>query len=168
MPSSFYIQGQCDTYLRLGLEKEAGIGRTLSRAGKFLRSKLPSRQGVKKFFIGRPGRAAHEWRTKQTMAPGSVFREGFEAPGLLNKALLYGFPAVESAKIMKSEKGDRAERVGGLLGGTALGLAAWGPTGLLGSMAAGAVGERIGRGLARTGKYVGRVSPRAEELSRTI
>jgi hypothetical protein len=164
MYERFYIRGQLDVYTQLGMDKEAAMPRLLTRAGKFLKSKLPSQQAVKKFFMGNPRRAAHEWRMKESLKPGSVFREGFEAPGMLNKALLYGFPAVEAANIARGEKGERAERIGGLLGGTALGLAAWGPTGLLGSMAAGAVGERIGRGLGRTGKYVGRVTPRAEEL----
>lgn len=155
-----YTYGQQDTYRALGLSKEAAMPRTLVRLGKFLKRKLPSRQGLKKFFVGRPGRAAHEWRMKQSLKPGSVFREGFSAPGPVNKALLYGFPAYEGINIAQGEKGERAERIGGLLGGTALGLAAWGPGGILGSMAAGMAGERLGRGLGRTAKYVGRTTPR--------
>lgn len=160
----FYTYGQQAAYSQLGLTKEGAVPRKLLRMGRFLKSKLPTRQGVKKFFMGRPRRFMHELRTKQSLKPGSVLREGFEAPGMMNKALLYGFPAYEGLNIARGEKGERAERIGGLLGGTALGLAAWGPGGLLGSMAAGALGERLGSGLGRTAKYVGRVAPRAKEI----
>lgn len=160
-----YELGQQEVYTSLGLTKEAAVPRVLRRIGGALKSKIPTTEAVKKFFIGQPRRFAHEWRTKQTLKPGSVFREGFAAPGVFNKALLYGFPLVEGANIIRSEPGDRAERLGGLLGGTALGLAAWGPTGLLGSMAAGAIGERLGRGLGRTSKYVTGKAPRADALN---
>lgn len=162
MYDSPYIRGQQAVYDHLGIEKDA-MPRSLLRLGKYLKSKLPSEAAVKRFFIGDPRRAAHEWRMKQTLKPGSVFRKGIEAPSMLDKALLYGFPAVEAVNIARGEPGDRAERIGGLLGGTAAGLAAWGPTGLLGSMVAGGIGERIGRGLGRTTKYVSRVTPRAGE-----
>lgn len=168
MESDFYKQGQYDAYVQLGLLKEGAVPRVLARWGKALKSKLPTSQGVKKFFIGNPRRFAHEWRMGKTFAPGSVFREGLDAPGVLNKALLYGFPAVEAVNIARGEPGERAERIGGLLGGTALGLAAWGPTGMLGSMAAGALGERIGRGLGRTSKYMSGVTPRAADLERNL
>jgi len=163
-----YDLGRYTVYEELGLTKEAAVPRTLLRLGKFLKSKLPSRAGVKKFMIGRPRRFAHEWRMKKTLKPGSVFREGFEAPGVFNKALLYGFPAVESVNIIRGEPGERAERIGGLLGGTALGLAAWGPTGMIGSMAAGTLGERLGRGLGRTLKYKTGVTPKAEDVAANL
>lgn len=158
-----YDLGRHSVYSDLGLTKEAAVPRDLVRLGKTLKKKLPTWAGFKKFMIGRPRRFAHEWRMKQSLKPGSVFREGFEAPGILSKALLYGFPAVEAANIVHGEPGDRAERIGGLLGGTALGLAAWGPTGMLGSMVAGGIGERLGRGLSRTIKYKSGATPRADE-----
>jgi len=163
-----YDLGKYAVYSEMGLTKEAAMPRALSRLGKYLAKKLPTREGVKRFMIGRPRRFAHEWRMKQSLKPGSVFREGFEAPGAFNKALLYGFPAIEAANIVRGDPGERAERIGGLLGGTALGLAAWGPTGMLGSMVAGTLGERLGRGLGRTAKYVTRVSPRADEQLRNL
>jgi len=163
MYESPYMQGRHAVYSQLGIDKEAAP-RSLVRFGKFLKSKLPSSGAVKRFFRGDPRRAAYEWRMSQSLKPGSVFRKGFEAPSMFDKALLYGFPAVESVNIMRGEKGERAERLGGLLGGTAAGLAAWGPTGLLGSMVAGSIGERLGRGLGRTAKYVTHKTPRAGEI----
>ena len=157
MSSIYYQRGQQDVYRCLGLTKEAAAPKAL----QWLAKKMPTWSGTKRFFVGRPQRFMHEVRTKQTMAPGSVLRKGLVPQGVAGKALLYGFPAVEGYKTMQSEPGDRAERMGGLLGGTAAGLAAWGPGGLLGSMAAGAIGERVGRGLARTGKYVAGATPRA-------
>jgi hypothetical protein len=128
--------------------------------GKTITSKMPTRQGVKKFFIGDPRRFAYEHRMKMHKKPGSLLREGFKAPGVMSKAMLYGLPAVEAVNIARDEPGNRAERIGGLLGGTAAGLAAWGPTGLLGSMAAGALGERFGRGVGRTAKYITGQTPK--------
>lgn len=160
MPSIYYQYGQQDVYHRLGLTKVAAAPKILQWLGK----KLPTWQGVKRFFIGQPGRFMHEARAHKMMAPGSIMREGLVPQGVMGKALLYGFPAYEGYKIINSDPGDRAERMGGLLGGTAAGLAAWGPGGLLGSMAAGAIGERLGRGVARTGKYVAGASPRAANI----
>lgn len=164
MSSYYQNMGYQDAYRCLGMPKYAAAPGMLASAGKWALNKLPSWSGVKKFFIGNPRMFAHEVRSGKALAPGSLVRQGMAAPGYWSKGLLYGLPAVEAVNIARSDSGDRADRIGGLVGGTLGGLAAWGPGGILGSMAVGAVGERLGRGLVRTGKYVTGVTPKAEDV----
>jgi hypothetical protein len=63
--------------------------------------------------------------------------------------LFYGLPAYQAMQIMKDPPGNRAENMGGLIGGSALGLAAFSPFGMVGSIAAGEVGDRIGRKIGK-------------------
>ena len=163
--SAFYTAGQPDIYALLGLQKHAAKTRLLQSIGK----RLPSLGGVKRFLTGQPRQFMHEARTGRLWAPGSTLRQGLAAPGMLSKGLLYGLPAAEAVNIAaRGEPGQRAERIGGLVGGTLGGLAAWGPGGMLGSMAVGSLGARIGTGLARTGKYTAGMTPRAEDVRRHV
>jgi len=159
MDYDFYKLGWDAALVDLGLCKEAAWPKSLARVGKFLKSKVPSKAGVKKFFIGSPRRFMHEFRSKKLLQPGSTLREGYRARSPLEKALLYGFPLYEGGRILTGDPGQRAENIGGLLGGMTLGLGAWGPSGMLGSIAAGSLGDYLGRGLARTAKHSLGVTP---------
>ena len=74
--------------------------------------------------------------------------------------LFYGLPAYQALGIMRDPPGDRAENMGGLIGGSALGLAAFSPFGMVGSIAAGEVGDRIGRKIGK--KFSGPTAPQNE------
>jgi len=56
--------------------------------------------------------------------------------------------------MLQDKEPDKAKRLGGFLGETALGMAASRPFGVLGSMAAGALGRKIGGGIGQTAAYV--------------
>lgn len=130
-----FEQGQRDVLSRFNLVKEAaGPVSWLSKAWTKYR---PTGKGVREFAIGDPkGFLKDPW--------GSI-RGSFAAPKLWEKGMLYGLPAFQAAQIMKQPPGQRGEEMGSLLGGTALGIAAWKPFGMLGSMAAGTVGDVLGR-----------------------
>jgi hypothetical protein len=142
----------------LGMEKKA-VGPILSKAPALLRR---IGGGIKRFAIGEPKRFMKEVREGKVWSPGSTVRSMFEFPSFKTNplsatahgAFLVGLPAYEGYHIMTDPEGQKAERMGGMLGGTALGWAAFGPGGLLASIPAGMIGEAVG-GLA--GKGVGKV-----------
>jgi hypothetical protein len=113
--------------------------------------------GFKNFMIGDPKAMMQQYRQggfKRLLAKGTVT----QAPGLirqsfpqgkLSKGLMYGLPAIEAAKVVGDDDPNKLRRLGGIAGGTALGLAAWRPLGMLGSMAAGSLGEAAGSGFLK-------------------
>ena len=73
-----------------------------------------------------------------------ILRESFHAPGILSKAMFYGFPAIEAGGVLMDKKDEKGKRLGEALGGAALGMAAWKPFGMVGSIAADRLGRDVG------------------------
>lgn len=157
-----YNNGREYALCTLGLSKTAAFSSPsmLRRAGSWLRKKAPTRTGVRDFMIGDPKRFAKEIASghplKGQRGQGkTLLQESFNAPDMLSKTLFYGLPAVESAGIAMDSEGDKAQRIGGSLGGAALGLAAYRPLGMVGSMFADAAGRHVGRGIGKTVQNIG-------------
>ncbi len=156
---SVYAQGRADALSSLGLTKVAistlrPSPSMLKRFGGWLRKKAPTKTGVRDFFIGDPRRFGREIAKGHPLGKGSLVRESFHAPDMLSKVMFYGMPAVETAGIAMDDEGDKARRIGGSLGGAALGLAAYRPLGMVGSIAADAVGRSLGGGIGQTAKHL--------------
>jgi hypothetical protein len=157
------IQAGRDSVFRLmGMQKEAKIFAPgwLGRFG----------HGLKRFMIGDPKKFMGEVRAGKVMAPGSSIRSMFTLPSFKKHpikatamgGLIYGLPAYEAYNISQDPDPHKAQRIGGMLGGTALGWAAFGPAGMLGSIPAGMAGEwaggQVGKGV---GKLTGEGIPKA-------
>ena len=143
-----------------GIEKNAFIGNALRTTGRFLKSKLPTKQGVKEFFVGSPREFFSQVRRGTAHKPGGLLHESFRAPGTFNKALFYGLPGYEMARTAFDDEGNKAERLGGQLGGNLLGLAAWKPFGLVGSIGAGILGDVAG---SAVGRGVSKLTPQMQQ-----
>lgn len=160
MNTSPYKSGYQNALDSLGLTKiavsvtQAGAVMPLAqRAGQWLKAKLPAfGRNLKEMAIGSPVEFGREIVEGKAFAPKSLIHKSFQAPGMLNKLLWYGLPAYQAADILHSEGPNKAERMGGMLGGTVLGMGAFRPLGLVGSMALGTLGERAGEGIVRAGK----------------
>ena len=147
--------GRESVYRLMGMQKEAKVFNPgwLGRFG----------QGLKRFMIGDPKKFIGEVRAGKVMAPGSSIRSMFSIPNVrkhpikaaLTGGLIYGLPAYETYNIAKDQEPHKAQRIGGMLGGTALGWAAFGPVGMLGSIPAGMAGEWAG---GQVGKGVGKLT----------
>jgi hypothetical protein len=142
-----YLQGQQDALSFFGVShtKVAGKAKLLSRAGKKVKSWMPTWGGVKRFFVGEPGKFVGELRKGKALSKGSLIREGFQAPGVINKALFYGLPALDVISTARSNSPDKPGDIAGILGGTAASMAAFRPFGLLGAMAGGMGGSALAR-----------------------
>jgi hypothetical protein len=140
-----YNEGYTQAILDLGLEKTAGIPpavlRTLSKAIPTLKN---IGRDLGEMTWGKPKQFYKELREGTALDKGSLIRESFKTPALWQKALFYGFPAVSAVQTLRGDEPYKAERLGGLLGGTILGTAAVGPLGMLGSVPLGFLGDRIG------------------------
>lgn len=133
---------------RMGIEKTAGLGTTFARWGAKAAPMMKSfGKNLKTNLIGNPRRFYQELKGGKAFGPDSLIREGFSAPKLWQKGLLYGLPAVSAIATLRSDDPDKAGAVGGLLGSTLLGTAAFGPLGMLGSLPASFAGEWAGRRL---------------------
>jgi hypothetical protein len=160
MNTSPYKSGYQNALNSLGLTKiavsvtQAGAAMPLARrAGQWLKAKLPAfGRSLKEMTIGSPLEFGREIVEGKALAPRSLIRQSFHTPGMLNKLLWYGIPAYQAAGILQSQEPNKAERMGGMLGGTVLGMGAFRPLGLAGSMALGTLGERVGEGVVRAGK----------------
>ena len=157
MPSAFDT-GHQDALKRLGLEKIAvmvpGKAPLLRRMGQWLRQKAPTRSGVQRFLVGDPRQFGREIMQGKALGKGSLLRKSFHAPDAFSKVMFYGLPAVDVASTALDDKGDKGRRIGETLGGAALGLAAWRPFGMLGSMAADTLGRRLGGAMGQTSEYL--------------
>lgn len=155
-----YQVGRRDAFLKLGMHKEAiAVGRTaplLRRLGTWMRSKVPTKQGIQEFAIGDPQRFAEELAQGKAFGKGSLVRSGFKAESPIEKATFYAMPALEAGSTIADDRGEKGRRLGETLGGTALGLAAWRPFGMVGSMVADTLGRRIGGAAGQTAEYLGR------------
>jgi len=155
----YYTAGQTAVLEALGISKVATpvIVRAplLRRAGWWLQKKLPQwGKSLKEMAIGEPGKFVDELSRGKALSKGSLVRKSFHAPGMLNKVFWYGLPAYEGVQILRDDDPDKWGRMGGLIGGTALGIGAFRPLGIVGSMGAGMLGEHIGAGIARTGRQL--------------
>jgi len=158
MPNLFE-QGHFEMLQALGLTKTAAPiiykAPFLRRAGWWLGKKLPQwGKALKETAIGEPRKFLRELEQGKAFSKGSLIRESYKAPGILNKVFWYGFPAYEGLEILRDQDPNKAERLGGLIGGTALGMGAFKPLGMLGYMGADWLGHRLGSGLARTAKHL--------------
>lgn len=144
--STYFEKGAADACAQLGLTKEAINWGGVATKAKGLGSK------ALEFMVGSPKKFMGEIRSGKALAPGSMVRESFRAPGLLNKAMFYGFPAVEAGNILTSSSENKGQELGGLIGGSALGIAAFRPLGMVGSIAAGTLGDYVGRGIGGLGQ----------------
>lgn len=149
----FYKLGQHEALAQLGFYKEAAPP-LLGRIGGWLAKKVPTRAGIKRFMIGDPRAFGKELLQGKALSKGSLIRQSLAAPDFLTKALFYGLPAYQAINIATDPMGNKAQRMGGLLGGNLLGLAAWRPFGILGSMAAGSLGEQLGSAVGQTGQFL--------------
>lgn len=157
--TSVYEMGYRDALEKLGMEKVAvgplaARAPLLRRAKWWLQKKMPTKSGVRQFLVGDPHRFGEELMAGKALRKGSLFRQSFHAPDAFSKVMFYGLPAVEAGSIALDEEGDKAKRVGQTLGGAALGLAAWRPLGMVGSMAADVLGRRLGGAVGQTGAYL--------------
>lgn len=162
--SLFYAAGRQSALRLFGLEKQAvsvaAGAPLLRRAGWWLRGKAPTISATKRFLIGDPRKFGKELMQGKATGKGSLLRQSFHAPDTLSKVLFYGLPAVEASTIAMDAEPDKAKRVGRALGGAALGLAAWRPLGMVGSMAADTLGRGVGGVIGQTaGHLAGKVTP---------
>ena len=154
-----YEQGYQDALQLLGegLEKNAFIGKGLRSVGRWAKSKLPTRQGVKQFLVGNPRQFIGEVRQGKAFGKDSLLAESFKAPGTFNKMMFYGLPGYDMARTAFDDQGNKAERMGAQLGGNLLGIAAFRPFGMLGSIGAGIAGDVAGGAIGRgVGKLTGK------------
>ncbi len=150
-----YGAGREDTLTSLGLLKVAAYNSLWRRAGRWASRKLPTARGVGQAMVGSPRQFAGEIAKGRVFSKGSLVRQGMKAPDPLSKLMFYGVPAVETAGIAIDDSGNKAQRIGASLGGSAMGLAAYRPLGLLGSMAADPIGRSIGGAMGQTAGYLG-------------
>jgi hypothetical protein len=132
-----YHHGYNAALHQLGLEKNAAFLPKLKSFGKAVGTNL----------WGQPGNFVRELRSGTAFGKDSLLAEGFKAPKLWQKALMYGFPAVSAIQTLRSNDPDKAGAIGGLIGGTALSTAAFGPFGMLGAAPASFAGEFLGKRL---------------------
>jgi hypothetical protein len=143
--------GWNEVYVSLGLTKVAlGIPPgTVAQAGKTIgetAAKQPWHTTLRKAIVGEPLRFGKEVMEGKAFSSGSMLHEGLKVPKLMDKALLYGLPGYMGYQTMKSDAPDKAQQIGGLALGTLGTNALFRPFGMLGSVAAYPVLDRIGRG----------------------
>jgi hypothetical protein len=147
-----YIAGRADALQSLGLVK---VAKPWQRLKDWAWKKIPTWHTVKREMIGQPSEFADEIAMGRALDRKSLIRESFKAPNALSKAMFYGLPAVETISVLADEKDHKAKRIGGVLGSAALGLGAYRPLGMVGSMALDPVGRAIGEAVGQTAGYVG-------------
>ena len=133
-----------------------------------LKTPLTFGEKVKQFFVGQPKTFLTELNQGEVWKPHSVLRQSFHAPGMLSKGLLYGLPALEMTKELRDDRPEKAKRIGQLLGGTALGLTAFGPTGMIGATALGGLGAYVGGTGGRLLEHLTRPAPEYPEAINQI
>jgi len=150
-----YGIGQEEALQSLGITKVAWKAPLMKRMGRWLLKKAPTWKGTREFAIGTPVQFGKEIMRGKALSKGSLMRQSLHAPDMFSKAMFYGFPAVEAGGIMLDSEANKARRVGEALGGATLGLAAYRPLGMLGSIGADMLGRSIGGGIGQTGGYLG-------------
>jgi hypothetical protein len=97
-------------------------------------------------MVGEPVNFGKEIMSGNAFKRDSMMHQGLKAPTMFDKALLYGLPAYMGYQTMKSDAPDKAQQLGGLALGTIGTNALYRPLGVVGSMLAYPVLDRIGRG----------------------
>lgn len=153
-----FEEGWNEVYQSLGLSKVAlaiplsavqTAQRALGQAGRNIGEtavKQPWHTSLRKFMIGEPINFGKELLSGNAFKRDSMMHQGMRAPKMLDKALLYGLPAYMGYQTMKSDAPDKAQSIGGLALGTLGTNALYRPLGMVGSMVAYPVLDRIGRG----------------------
>jgi hypothetical protein len=145
-----FQQGYSEALMHLGFEKNA--------AGWWAAKAVPKLKEIGQSaltnFIGQPKQFGRELRSGTAFGSGGLIREGFKAPGIIQKGLMYGFPAVSAIQTIRSNDPDKGGALGGLIGGTLASSAAFGPLGMLGAMPAGYLGEVAGKRLVHGAKNI--------------
>lgn len=153
-----YEQGQHAADVFLGFTKVAipliSSPSFWQRAGKVVKKWMPTWSGTKKMMVGEPGRFKDEILNNKMLSKGSLIRQGFKTPGMFNKALFYGFPAMDAISVARGNSPDKAGDIAGIIGGSAAGMAAFRPLGMIGAMAAGTAGSVLGKKLVHGGQKV--------------
>jgi hypothetical protein len=160
-----YDKGADRALESLGITKEAVVGslvRAWSPGVKSFGKRFA--KNFKEILIGSPIKTVQQVQAGKALAPGGLIREGFRVGkgpmGLAIGGLMYGLPAYEALKVMRSEDPDKARQLGRIIGGTAAGLGTWRAFGLLGSMLAQPIGERLGEEVGkRVPGAIGRPAP---------
>lgn len=147
---SNFDAGYNATLASLGITKEARIWPALRGFGQRFA------KNFKQIAVGSPLQATKEIMAGKALKPGGLIRAGFDPGkgkmGLLMGGLFYGLPAYQAYKVYKSDAPNKAEEIGKILGGTAAGLGTWRAYGMLGSMLATPIGERLGGAAGRLGQ----------------
>lgn len=140
-----YHHGYNAALQKLGLMKNAAF--FPGAAARFMPKLKSFGKAVGTNLIGKPRQFMNELRAGTAFNKDSLIAEGFKAPKLWQKALMYGLPAASVVQTLRSDDPDKAGSIGGLVGGTALSTAAFGPFGMLGAIPASMAGEFIGKRL---------------------
>jgi hypothetical protein len=106
----------------------------------------------KEGLIGSPVAFGKEVMSGKAFTGKGMLAEGLRAPGMFNKALLYGLPTYMGYNIMKGNDPDKAQQLGGLAASTLGTAAMYKPFGMLGGMLAMPALDRIGRGAVTVGQ----------------
>lgn len=144
--------GWNEVYQSLGLSKLAfaappvGATARIARQAVASSTKQPWHTAVRKFFVGEPINFGKELISGNAFKRDSLLHQGLKAPKLLDKALLYGFPAYMGYQTMKSDAPDKAQQLGGLTAATIGGNALYRPLGMIGGLVSYPILDRIGRG----------------------
>lgn len=137
-----YEQGQLEILSSLGLTKYAA---NPAEAAKQL---IPWWRrlggGIRRTVVGQPTRFWDELKAGKALSKGSLIREGFAAPGMIGKGLMYGLPTYEAINALTDQDPHNARQIGQLLGRTALGYAMFSPFGLVGSTVGYSAGDVLG------------------------
>ena len=165
---STYELGREQALASMGITKEAWAGAVGRTAAKFApgikRFGTNFAKNFKNITVGSPFKAIDEIRAGTALRKGGLIREGFNpGKGMMGKAfggLMYGLPAYEGYQIMKTDRPDKAEQIGKLIGGTAAGLGTWRAFGMLGSMAAAPLGAALG---GAAGKGISSVTGKGQQ-----
>jgi len=91
-------------------------------------------KGFLRNLIGDPKGAYRQARAGTLFSKGGLGAEGFAAPKMWQKGLLYGLPAVSAVQTLRSDDPNKGEAIAGLGASILAGNAAFGPLGILGSM----------------------------------
>jgi hypothetical protein len=140
-----YQQGYNAALQQLGLEKIAVAG----MMSRFMPKLKSFGSAVATNLVGKPKQFLNELRSGTAFDKDSLIAEGFKAPKLWQKAVMYGLPAASAVQTLRSDDPDKAGSIGGLIGGTVLSTAAFGPFGMLGALPASMGGEFLGKRLVR-------------------
>jgi len=137
----FYQSGYGAALQQLGLTKIAVPLKVLTKAGPFLRN-------LGKDFatnvVGSPRKFYQELKGGTAFGREGLLASGFKAPTIAQKAMMYGFPAVEAISTVAGSGPNKVEALGEIAGGTLMGTAAFGPLGMVGALPADALGRAVG------------------------